>query len=194
MYRAITWAMLTNGVDVNDPTAIARAAGNSRITSLTDPGAPGIWVDDVDVAEPIRSEVITGAVSAVSAVPEVRERLVADQRAQVAASVEAGRGIVVEGRDIGTVVVPDAPLKIYLIADPEVRARRRALEHSSGAPVGGDALVETQDALVKRDELDSGRAVSPLSQAEDATVLDTSFLTLDEVIARVCTLAEETRS
>ena len=128
MYRAMAWYMLDRGVDVADPAAVAALADQPMLASTTDPDAPTIAVDGVDVSEPIRGEAVTGAVSPVAAVPEVRARLVDIQRAVVAASLADGRGIVVEGRDIGTVVLPDATAKIFLTADPEARAARRALE------------------------------------------------------------------
>jgi cytidylate kinase len=126
-------------------------------------------------------------VSAVSAVPAVRERLVAIQRDEVAAARAAGEGIVVEGRDITTVVLPDADLKVFVTADPAVRAARRAAQDADlGKPVVD--VRQTETALRERDAKDSSRATSPLAQAEDAVVLDTTDLTLDEVIDRVCAL------
>ena len=133
MYRAMAWYMLDRGVDVADPAAVAALADQPTLASTTDPDAPTIAVDGVDVSEPIRGEAVTGAVSPVAAVPEVRARLVELQRAVVAASLADGRGIVVEGRDIGTVVLPDATAKIFLTADPEARAARRALEDAGRA-------------------------------------------------------------
>ena len=120
-------------------------ADQPTLASTTDPDAPTIAVDGVDVSEPIRGEAVTGAVSPVAAVPEVRARLVEIQRAVVAASLAGGRGIVVEGRDIGTVVLPDATAKIFLTADPEARAARRALEDAGRAgdrrPGAGDVAA-----------------------------------------------------
>ncbi len=182
MYRAMTWALLDAGVDVDDQIAVAQAAGDVVIVSGTDPANPTISVNGVDVSEPIRSADVTSAVSAVSAVPEVRERLVELQRAEVAAAGEAG--IVVEGRDIGTVVLPEAPLKIFLTADPAVRAQRRAKEDSERTHA--DVSIEaTQQALIARDAKDSSRATSPLAQAADAVVVDTTDLNLAQVIAEV---------
>lgn len=182
MYRAMTWAMLDAGIDVEDPSAVASTASRVSLSSGTDPRCPTISVNGIDVSEPIRSDRVTAAVSAVSAVPAVRELLVALQRAEVAASGDVG--IVVEGRDIGTVVLPDAPLKIYLTADPAVRALRRAKEDAERTHV--DVSVEaTQQALVARDAKDSSRATSPLTQASDAVVVDTTELTLEQVIAEV---------
>ncbi|TNM26314.1 (d)CMP kinase [Streptomyces sedi] len=190
-YRAITWWMLHAGVDIDDPRAVAAAAGKPSIVSGTDPLAPSITIDGTDVAAPIRGERVTGAVSAVSAVPEVRT-LITDLQRSIAA--EADGGIVVEGRDIGTTVLPDADVKIFLTASPEVRAARRSAEVSgrAGAPAAGGAdVAATQAALLRRDAADSGRKTSPLAKAGDATEVDTSELTLEQVIECVVTLIEE---
>jgi cytidylate kinase len=189
MYRAMTWAVLDAGIDVDDAQAVAEAVTDVIITSGTDPQAPTIHVGQTDVAGPIRGDEVTGAVSAVSAVPAVRERLVAIQRDEVAAATAAGAGIVVEGRDITTVVLPDADLKLFVTADPAVRAARRAAQDADlGKPVVD--VNQTETALRERDAKDSSRATSPLAQAEDAVVLDTTHLTLDEVIDQVCALVD----
>ncbi|MGB7982961.1 MAG: (d)CMP kinase, partial [Candidatus Nanopelagicales bacterium] len=133
MYRAMAWFMLDRGVDVADPAAIAARADEPTLTSTIDPDAPTIAVDAHDVSAAIRDEAVTGAVSPVAAVPEVRTRLVDLQREIVAATQAAGRGIVVEGRDIGTVVLPDATAKIYLTADAQARAARRAVQDADRA-------------------------------------------------------------
>ena len=187
MYRAMTWAMLDQRIDVDDPEAIAQAAGHVVIISGTDPLAPTIHVGSVDVAGPIRGDEVTRAVSAVSAVPAVRERLVAIQRDEVAAATAAGEGIVVEGRDITTVVLPDADLKVFVTADPAVRAARRAAQD---ADLGKDDVdvKQTEAALIERDRKDSSREASPLAVAPDAVVVDTTQMTLDEVISHVCGL------
>jgi cytidylate kinase len=189
MYRAMTWAMLDAGVDVDDAAAVAEAAGDVLITSGTDPLAPTIHVGATDVAGPIRGDEVTGAVSAVSAVPAVRERLVAIQRDEVAAARAAGEGIVVEGRDITTVVLPDADLKVFVTADPAVRAARRAAQDADLGKAAVD-VRQTETAIRERDAKDSTRETSPLAQADDAIVLDTTDLTLDEVIDRVCNLVD----
>jgi cytidylate kinase len=180
MYRAITWWMLRQGVDVHDPHAVAARAAEPRIVSGTDPLAPTITVDGVDVAEAIRREDVTGSVSQVSAVPEVRARLLALQRDVIAAD----GGIVVEGRDIGSVVAPEAPVKIYLTADAAARAVRRAAEE------GGSDVSATEASLLARDRIDSGRTVSPLVRADGAVHIDTTPHTLDEVIGLVVALVE----
>ncbi|MFF8812570.1 (d)CMP kinase [Streptomyces pactum] len=184
-YRAITWWMLNNGIDVTDTAAVADAAAKPVIVSGTDPAAPTITVDGVDVAGPIRGQEVTSRVSAVSAVPEVRT-VITDLQRSIAASAE--RGIVVEGRDIGTTVLPDADLKIFLTASAEARAARR-----SGELGGKDAadLAATQAALARRDAADSGRKTSPLAKADDAVEVDTTDLTLQQVIECVVTLVQE---
>lgn len=178
MYRAVTWWMLDHGVDVSDAAAVAAHAGEPVVESGTDPLAPTISVDGVDVSVEIRGEAVNGAVSPVSAVPEVRARMLELQRAAAAEG-----GIVVEGRDIGSVVLPDAPVKVYLTADPEARAARRALEE------GGSDVAATRASLLQRDAIDSTRATSPLVMADGAAHLDTTAHTLDEVIDQVVALA-----
>ncbi|MFE5301025.1 (d)CMP kinase [Streptomyces sp. NPDC056632] len=184
-YRAITWWMISNGVDVNDADAVANAAAKPVIVSGTDPLRPTITVDGVDAAGPIRTEEVTSRVSAVSAVPEVRA-LITELQRSIAKGAELG--IVVEGRDIGTTVLPDADLKIFLTASPEARAARR-----SGELKGADVHA-TQQALIKRDAADSSRKTSPLAKADDAVEVDTTELTLDQVIECVVTLVEEKRT
>jgi cytidylate kinase len=174
MFRAMTWWMLRHEVDVQDPDAVAARAGEPEIVSGTDPLDPTITVDGVDVATAIRADDVNAAVSPVSAVPAVRARLLELQRAVIGAG-----GIVVEGRDIGSVVAPDADVKVYLTADPDARAARRAAEE------GGADVAATQESLLARDRIDSGRATAPLVMAEDAVHLDTTPYTLDEVIDRV---------
>jgi cytidylate kinase len=181
MYRAMTWWMLQHDVDVEDVKAVAAHADDPVLVSGTDPAAPTITVDGTDVAGPIRSPEVTAAVSAVSAVPEVRSRLLRDQR-----EIIGDGGIVVEGRDIGTVVAPAAEVKVYLTADPEARAARRTAELAAGTDV-----TATQESLLRRDRLDSGRTISPLAMAEDAHHIDTTPFTLDEVIEQVVALVRQ---
>lgn len=179
MFRAMTWHMLEKGVDVSDAAAVAAAAGDPVIESGTDPLGPTITVDGTDVGVAIRGEDVTGAVSPVSAVPEVRARLLELQRAAI-----GDGGIVVEGRDIGSVVWPQAEVKVYLTADPEARALRRAAEE------GGSDVSATQESLLARDRIDSGRATAPLTMPDGAHHIDTTPYTLDEVIAQVVALVE----
>ena len=181
MFRAMTWWMLRHDVDVHDPAAVAARVAEPEILSGTDPLAPTITVDGTDVATAIRGEDVTGAVSPVSAVPEVRACLLQLQRSVIAA---APGGIVVEGRDIGSVVAPDAPVKVFLTADPAARAARRALEE------GGSDVDATRASLLARDKIDSGRATAPLVMADGAVHIDTTPYTLDEVIGLVVALVE----
>ncbi|MBD2899759.1 Cytidylate kinase [Actinomadura sp. RB99] len=183
MYRAMTWWMLRNGVPVEDADAVAARAGDPVIVSGTDPDTPSISVDGQDVSEPIRTREVTNAVSAVSAVPAVRARLVALQR-----EIMTDGGIVVEGRDIGTVVAPDAPVKVYLTASEEVRAARRAKDLAADP---GASVTVTQAEQARRDRLDSTRKASPLAKAADAHEIDSTELGLAEVIEAVVRLAKE---
>ena len=186
MFRAVTWWMLQHEVPVSDPAAVAAHCEKPQLASGTDPDRPTIHVDGTDVGAEIRTPEVTEAVSPVSAVPEVRRRLVQLQRDAIEAS-EAG--IVVEGRDIGTVVWPEASLKVYLTADAEARAVRRHAE-LTGVPV---TVAETQASLTRRDTIDSGRTAAPLLKADDAVLLDTTELTLDEAVQAVVDLAEARR-
>jgi cytidylate kinase len=190
MYRAMAWWMLQQGIDVADSAAVAARAGDPVIASTTDPDAPGISADGVDVAEAIRGPAVTAAVSAVSAVPEVRERLVDLQRAEVAHCAARGCGIVVEGRDIGSVVLPDADLKVYLTADVRVRAERRAAQ-DAGLAHGSAGTDATHEDLLRRDAHDSGRAVSPLQMAQGAVEVDATYLSLEETIHAVVELVRQ---
>ncbi len=179
MYRSITWAVLRSGVDPQDADAVAKVAAETRLDIGTDPVAPHVRADGVDVDAEIRGPEVTGAVSAVAAVPAVRAQLVEMQRAIIA---EAGR-IVVEGRDIGSVVAPDANLKVYLTASAAARAERRSAEAAADV----DA---TAADLARRDRLDSTRVTSPLKQAGDAVELDTTGLGIDDVVAKLQDLLE----
>ena len=183
MYRAITWWMLRQDVDVHDPAAVAARVEEPEILSGTDPLGPTILVDGVDVGLAIRSDEVNAAVSPVAAVPAVRRRLLDLQHEVIGAG-----GIVVEGRDIGSVVWPDAPVKLYLSADASARATRRAAEE------GGSDVESTRESLLARDQIDSGRTVSPLVMAEGAVHIDTTAYSLDEVIDQVVALVGLVRS
>lgn len=171
MYRAMTWWMLDHEVDVNDAGAVAARAGAPDLDSGTDPRNPTIAVDGVDVSVEIRSDAVNAAVSPVSAVPAVRERLVALQRDLIGTG-----GIVVEGRDIGSVVWPQAEVKVYLTADPAARAARRAAENGSAD------LTATQESLLARDAIDSARETAPLIRVDGAVHIDSTHRTLEEVV------------
>ena len=183
MYRAVALWMSEHGVDVNDVAAVAANVENVVLASGTDPLNPGIFVDGRNVEAAIRTEDVTSAVSAVSAVPAVRTAMVARQRAEVEEAVAAGTGIVVEGRDIGTTVLPNADLKVFLTADQEARAARRAAQDE--AEGRGGEVEATAESLAARDAADSSRKASPLTKAEGAIEIDATFLSFPEVVAQV---------
>jgi len=184
MYRIITLAMLRAGVDLDDPEAVAAACSDVRIAVGFDPEVEQAYLGDEEVSAEIRGETVTGAVSAVSAVPAVRTLLVQRQR-ELAAGSES---VVVEGRDIGTVVLPDADVKIFLTASAEIRARRRNDQNvAAGLPTDYPKVLAD---VHRRDHLDSTRSVSPLRAAEDAVIVDTGEMTRDEVIDRLCELVD----
>ncbi|AUM15067.1 (d)CMP kinase [Rhodococcus ruber] len=185
MYRVATLHVLRAGADLSDPAAIAAATASLPWSIGTDPEAEDIRLAGEDVREIIRGAEVTGAVSAVSAVPAVRRTLVA---AQQRIGRDAGH-IVVEGRDIGTVVFPDADVKIYLTASAEARAQRRNQQNI--AEGRGDNYEAVLAAVQRRDHLDSTRAVSPLRAADDAIVVDTSEMDIDEVIAALAAVVAE---
>jgi GTP-binding protein len=172
LYRAITWLALRE--NVTDPAMIISALTNNPITFNSDPIEPRIFVGDTDVTSDIRSARVTDQVSIYSAIPELRLYLLEIQHQIISA---APHGIVVEGRDIGTVVVPDAPLKIFLYADLEQRALRR--ERESQEEISSSDVAQS---LVNRDEIDSTRKISPLRMAEDALEIDSTVLDLPEVV------------
>lgn len=184
MYRIVTLAMVRTGVDLEDADAIA-AAADVPLSVGYDPDREQSYLAGEDVSVAIRGDDVTRAVSAVSAVPAVRERLVRLQR-ELAAGPES---VVVEGRDIGTVVLPDADVKIFLTASPETRARRRN-DQNVAAGLADDYDTVLADVM-RRDHLDSTRAVSPLRAADDAVIVDTSDMTQAEVIARLCELVDQ---
>jgi cytidylate kinase len=174
MYRALTWAVLDEGIDPADAAAVTALAERLDL----DVGPP-VRVGGRDVNEAIRTADVSAAVSVVAAIPEARVILVRAQQEWIAVH----SGGVVEGRDIGTVVAPDALLKIYLMASEEERARRRQRQDDV-ADAAGD-LDATQAAIRRRDAIDSGRAASPLTAADDAVILDTTDLSVDGVVEEV---------
>jgi cytidylate kinase len=176
MYRAVTLAALRSGTDLLDGTALGKLAASLRLSV-----GPRVLLDGEDVTHQIRSPEVGAAVSVVAAHAPVREVLVEQQRAWV----EEHGGGVVEGRDIGTVVFPDAELKVYLTASPQARTHRRAGELGA---TGAEQLGAVAEGIAERDRLDSGRAVSPLQVAEDAHVIDSTALDLDEVVKEVLAL------
>jgi cytidylate kinase len=185
MYRIVTLAVLRAGIDPTDMAAVGAAAEEVQLSVGRDPDADRCYLGGEDVSSEIRGDEVTRAVSAVSAVPAVRARLVGLQR-----SLAKGPGrIVVEGRDIGTVVLPDADVKIFLTASAETRARRRNDQNvAAGLPDDYDrALADVR----RRDHLDSTRAVSPLRAASDAVFVDTSEMTESEVISHLLKLVNQ---
>lgn len=170
-YRAATLAVVRSGVDLDDPEAVVDVVKRARLDQTDD----HMLLDNEDVSRPIRSDQVTTAVSKVSAYPEVRSILVGHQRDWVA---RHGSRAVVEGRDIGSVVFPDAGLKVYLDARPEVRALRRALQ-------AGDDMDRVLADQERRDHHDSTRSTSPLRVPEGAVVVDTSDLSFDEVVDHI---------
>ena len=182
-FRAVTAAMIDAGVDFAAADAadqVAALAERPVVESGTDPEAPTITVDGRDVAERIRSQEVTDHVSAVASVPSVRQRLLDLQRAII-----GDGGIVVEGRDIGSVVAPGAEVKLYLTADPAARAARRTAENGAGD------LDATRADLLRRDAIDSGRATAPAVAADGAFHLDTTPYTLEQVVDLVVGLVEQ---
>ena len=180
MYRAVAWAVLHAGADPEDRAVVGSIADRVALEVSTDPDHPAVAVDGRRVDRAIRTAAVTTAVSPVSATPHVREVLVAAQRELIGAG-----HVVVEGRDIGTVVAPAAPLKVFLTASPDARARRRSRQDGSA-----DHAATAAD-LDRRDSYDSSREHSPLRAADDAVHLDTTSLTVDQVIQRLVDLAVE---
>jgi CMP/dCMP kinase len=184
MYRALTWWLLTQKLDVADPAVVAAHTRQPRIEIDTDPGNPAVTVDGLDVSGPIRSRAVSNAVSAVASVPEVRAHLIAQQQDILARACAAGDGIVADGRDIGTVVAPRATLKIFLTASEEARAARRSADLAADPAATQDV---TRDENQRRDKADAPQT----AMASDAIEVDSTVLTLDEVIALIIRVAGE---
>jgi CMP/dCMP kinase len=187
MYRIVTLAVLRAGLDLDDAAAVAELASRVDLAVGFDPDEDLYFLGGEDVSVEIRGDAVTKAVSAVSAVPEVRTRLVDRQRELADGTV----AVVVEGRDIGTVVLPDADLKVFLTASPEERARRRN-DQNVESGLAGDYDAVLADVL-RRDHLDSTRAVSPLRAADDAIVVDSSDMSQSETVACLLDLVERAR-
>jgi CMP/dCMP kinase len=177
MYRALTWWLISQGTDTTDQERVAELAMVPAIEVSTDPDNPWTRVDGTDVSADIRTREVSAKVSVVARVPAVRQHLIAMQRAIIAS---ARSGIVAEGRDIGTVVAPDAQVKVFLTADSGARAQRRAAEQ--GAAVGA-----TEAAQARRDRLDAAQS----AKAEDAVLIDATDLSLPAVIDAITRLARE---
>ncbi len=179
MYRAITFAALRRGLDPADEDDVAELSAAVDLSVDSGPNGTVVLVDGVDATIEIRGREVTSAVSAVAANSRVRAELVRRQRHWVSDH----DGGVVEGRDIGSVVFPDATLKLFVTASPRVRAERRVAE------IGGD-VAEVEASIIERDRKDSTRSDSPLTEANGSVVLDTSGLSIDEVVDRVLALLE----
>jgi cytidylate kinase len=185
MYRIVTLAVLRAGIDLTDQVAVVAVASNAKLSVGYDPDEDRSYLDGEDVSSEIRGDQVTKAVSAVSSVPAVRTRLVDLQRTLIGGPGNVG----VEGRDIGTVVLPDADVKIFLTASAETRARRRN-DQNVAAGLLDDYPAVLADVR-RRDHLDSTRAVSPLRAAPDALVVDTSEMTEPEVVAHLLQLVKQ---
>ena len=179
MYRMVTYAALRDGIDLQDENAVADVARRMNTVMSAD----RFFVDEVDVTDIIRGAQVTEAVSIVAALSEVRNELRAAQRAWVK---NAGGGVV-EGRDIGTVVFPDATLKVFLTASPAIRAQRRVSQS------GGDVLA-IEEQIRKRDHLDSTRADSPLRESKDSLFIDTTDLSIEKVVQQIASSVADIES
>lgn len=190
MYRAVAVRALEEHADLDDETAVSAIARDERVSFAHEAGSAlptRVSIGGHDVTTAIRTPSADDAVSHVARLPRVREAMLGQQR-----SLAAGHDVVVEGRDIGTVVFPDAELKIFLTASPHERARRRAAEQTErGHDVSHDSVLAS---LERRDELDSTRAVAPLAAAEDSVELDTTGMTVDDVVSAIQSLVAERRA
>ncbi len=184
MYRAATLAVLRAGINVNDKEAVAHCVKNSTIGLRIERGEQKTMLNGEDVSALIRTPEINRVISIVSSYPEVRKILIDQQRA-----LARDGGVVMDGRDIGTVVLPDAELKVFLVASLDERARRRQLElEKQGIHL---SLNEIKDEIARRDKLDSERTMSPLRKAEDARELDTTRLTIEQQVEIIYRWAQE---
>jgi cytidylate kinase len=178
MYRAMTLKILSAGINPDNTAEVAGLAGDTRITISVTDGVTGVFLDGVDVTDRLRTPEITRAVSKVSSIAEVRDLMVSEQRRLASAG-----GVVLEGRDIGTVVLPDADIKIFLVADESERARRRQKElREKKVDVSLDELI---NEIHERDRKDSSRDLSPLRRAPDAVEVDTSGLTVEGQVEKI---------
>jgi cytidylate kinase len=181
MYRALTWWLLESQVDIASAAAVAGHMRRAEIEIGTDPGAQAIRVGGTDVAGPIRGREVSNAVSAVAAVPQVRAHLIAMQREIIARAIAAGEGIVAEGRDIGTVVAPEAQVKVFLTASETARARRRSADLAAEP---GITVALTKAEQARRDRSDAPQ----MARAADAVEIDSTGMGLDEVIREIVSL------
>lgn len=205
MYRAVTWWMLEHDIDLDDPAEVAGRALDLTIDISTDPEKPHVCVDGIDVTAQIRNRRVSNVVSLVAALPDVRRHLIAQQQQIVDTAVRTAGGVVAEGRDIGTVVAPDADVKVFLTASEQVRAERRAAELAGRpAPVRREPVKDGQEtgqrepagAEVTRAEqaLRDRRDAAQSAMAADAVQIDATDLGLDEVISRILGLVGAERA
>lgn len=188
MYRAIAWLALAQGISLDNAQAIGRLAVISQIEFVYEEGNPrpiGVKLDGVDVTKAIRTQAVDGAVSLVAAIPQVRKALIAKQR-----KLAQSGNFVVEGRDIGTAVFPDASLKIYLCASAAERARRRVAQNERTG-IGSTNIDEVKKSIEARDKIDSGRATNPLKPARDAVQIDSTGRSIGQIVGRICSLMKE---
>ena len=184
MYRAIACYITEQGIDAQDTAAIASACTGADITIGYEDGEQIVYLNGVNVNDRLRTEEVSAMASCSSAVPEVRQHLLELQR-----SLARTQNVIMDGRDIGTTVLPGADVKIYLTASSEVRAKRRYDEYiAKGQEADYDEILSE---IIERDERDMNREISPLKQAEDAVLIDSSFMTPEEVLKEICKLVEE---
>jgi len=184
MYRALTWWLISQRLDFRDPATVANNARRPVIEVTTDPASPAVSVDGTDVTGLIRTREVSNAVSAVASVPAVRKHLVARQQAILADACAAGEGIVAEGRDIGTVVAPQAVVKVFLTASEDARAQRRSADLATDP---GATPAVTRDEQRRRDTADAAQS----AMASDAIRLDSTAMSLEQVIALIVRVAGE---
>ena len=184
MYRAVALYLLESGIDVNDRTAVAEKCSGANVDIKYEDGIQNVYLNGVNVTGRLREEAVGNTASVTSAVPEVRSQIFSLQRGLA----ERG-GVIMDGRDIGTVVMPDADVKIYLTASSEVRARRRVLELEAKGEKPD--FEEVKRDIEERDHRDMTREISPLKQADDAVLVDTSDMTIDQVAEKICSLCDE---
>ena len=183
MYRAVALYVLESGTDINDREAVADCCKGASVDIKYEDGGQNVYLNGSNVTGRLREEAVGNTASVTSAVPEVRAQIFSLQRGLA----ERG-GVIMDGRDIGTVVMPDADVKIFLTASSEVRAKRRVLELEAKGehPV----FEEIKKDIEERDHRDMTRKISPLKQADDAILVDTSDMTIDEVVDKICSLCE----
>jgi len=184
MYRALTWWLISQNLDFRDPATVARGASRPVIEVTTDPASPAVSVDGTNVTGLIRTREVSNAVSAVASVPEVRKHLVARQQAILADACAAGEGIVAEGRDIGTVVAPQAVVKVFLTASEDARAQRRSADLAADP---GATPTATRDEQKRRDAADAAQS----AMASDAIKVDSTAMSQAQVISLIVRVAGE---